>query len=159
MKKGFSHGVAPDLIRQKPGMTAQQVAELALNADLCGSDSKTPISSLANTLAKEVREGRHPEVRAERVGGVLRYYPVSDDGLPEGSPTVSLPAKGLYETVSIRLPREMAGVADLLVEAGQYSTRSEALAWLVGEGILRNELRVKKVRGAVEQIRAIKRSL
>ena len=158
MRKGFSHGVAPKLIRQTPGMTAREVAEQALDRDLCDSDAQDPISSLANTLAKEVREGRHPEVRAEQVGGILRYYPTSVVLSTESDNASSLPPS-LGETVPVRLPRANIEVADLLVETGQYKTRSEALAWLVAEGIVRNESRIRKVREAAEQIRAIKQSL
>ena len=177
MKKGFSHGVAPDLVRQKPGMTANEVAELALSRGLCSSDAKDPVDSLGKTLAKEVREGRLPEVYANRVGGLLRYYPAEvwdmergetwvlppdaftpDGQAPRVAAVTSAPT-ALSETVSIRLPRDKVELADLLVEAGQFSTRSEALAYLVGEGIARNHPRIEKVRQAVEQIRAIKRSL
>ena len=151
MKKGFSHVVAPDLVRQKPGMTAEEVAELALRRGLCSSDAKKtdPKTSLGNTLAKEVREGRLPEIRAERVGGVLCYYPASD-GPPRSSTTTTSPPTSPDEPVSIRLPREKVEVADFLVEAGQFSTRSEALAYLVGEGIARNHPQIEKVRQACQ---------
>lgn len=160
MKKGFSHGVAPDLIREKPGMTKDEVAELALRRGLCGSDAKKtdPVFSLGSTLAKEVREGRLPEVRAERVGGVLRYYPASG-GPPKTPMIISSPPTGPDEAVSIRLPREHVEIADLLVEVGKYGSRSEALASLVSEGVSRNEALIKKARDAAAQIQAIKQSL
>ena len=60
-------------VLERPGMTSREVAELALMRDLAGSDSKDPAMSLASTLAKEVREGRHQSIRAERVNGLLRY--------------------------------------------------------------------------------------
>jgi len=58
VRKGFSHDVAPLLIREIPVMTAIEVADLALERSLCDSDSVTPVQSLANTLAREVREGQ-----------------------------------------------------------------------------------------------------
>ena len=158
MRKGFSHGTAPDLIRQNSGLTAPEVAELALNQGLCGSDAKDPIASLGNTLAKEVREGRLPEIRAKQVNGVLRYY----DTLASRTTT---PSSGGHappiteEVVTIRLPPEHVEAADLLVEVAQHRTRSEALAWLVAEGVRQNQPQMERVRKAVEQIRVIKQSV
>lgn len=153
MKKGFSHGEAPRLIREKPGMTSTEVAKLALGRGLCSSDSKKypPEVSLGNTLAKEVREGRLPGIVARKEGGVLRYYPT--DGTIPTSPSINP-----EEPVSLRLPRASLEKVDELVEVGQVNSRSEALAWLVGEGIKANEGQLDKVHGAVQQIREIKRS-
>lgn len=158
MKKGFSHGVAPDLIREQPGMTANEVAERALNRGLAGSDGKYPVQSLGHTLAKEVREVRLPEVVARKVGGVLRYYPASAE--PEKFPPAN--TLGLLErdeTVSIRLASDAVRAADNLVEAGKSATRSEALAWLVAEGIARNEPLIDRVTKAVQEIARIKASI
>ena len=158
MKKGFSHGVAPTLIAENPGMTASEVAERALSRGLAESDSSDPVRSLAATLAKEVREGRHKEVRADRASGVLRYYPISSGqptGLDRGSPMV----RTYEETVSIRLPREHVEIADLMVEVGKYKSRSEVLAWFVAEGINNKQSGIEEVKIAAEQIRAIKGSI
>ena len=155
MKKGFSHGVAPDLIRERPGMTSRQVAELAMDRDLSSSDSKVaPVFSLSSTLAKEVREGRLPEVVARKERGVLRYYPA---GVGEsGTGETSYESDGM---VSIRLPLEQIQIADQLVQVDKFGSRSEALAWLVAEGVVRNRDTVNKVNAAVQRIRAIKSSL
>ena len=158
MKKGFSHGVAPDLINERPGMKSLQVAELALSRNLCSSDSKTPALSLGQTLAKEVREGRLPEVVARKVGGVLCYYPATSNGA-ETPTIVKPPSVNRDETVSIRLGSDTVELIDQMVEVGKFGTRSEALAWLVGEGIANNEELLEKVMTAVKQIRSIKASV
>jgi hypothetical protein len=75
MIKGFTYGVAPALVKGNPGMMSREIAGLALSRGLAHSDSKDPVTSLATSLAKEVREGRHKEIRAESVNGELRYYP------------------------------------------------------------------------------------
>ncbi|MCH7626022.1 MAG: hypothetical protein IIC83_08880 [Chloroflexi bacterium] len=159
MVKGFSHGVAPDLIAEKPEMTSSEVAEIALSRGLAESNSSDPVRSLGNTLAKEVREGRLKEsVRAELVRGVLRYYPVSA-GQPTGI-DISAPTTGPYEeTVSIRLPKEHIEIADLMVEVGKYRSKSEALAWFVAQGIHNKQSVIAEVKKAAEQIRAIKGSI
>lgn len=139
MKKGFSHKVAPALIEERPGMTKEEVAELALKRGLCGSDAvkTTPVESLGNTLEKEVREGRLPDIEA-RKEDVLRYYPVlkASKGNHGAAESVPVTRDG---TVSVRLPIENIEQADLLVKAQKFGSRSEGLAWLIEEGIKRNE--------------------
>ncbi|MBI4301467.1 MAG: hypothetical protein HY664_02530 [Chloroflexi bacterium] len=151
MKTGFSHEVAPRLIRESPGMTSDEVAKLALSNELCSSDAKDPVRSLGNTLAKEVREGRLPEIVARRDGNILRYY-------PKDTPSTIEPNSG-YESISIRLNRFSIEQADLLVEVERFKNRSEALAWLIDEGIRTNEEFLKEVREGIEKIGEIKRSL
>ena len=75
MKQGFTYQVAPKLIREAPGMTAPEVAVLALNRGLCQSDASDPVFSLASSLAKMVRDGLHTEVRREFINK-WRYYPM-----------------------------------------------------------------------------------
>ena len=155
MKKGFSHGVAPALIRETPGMRADQVAERALSSGLCDSDAKDPIRSLAATLAKEVREGRLPEVCSREVAGVLRYYPTSLIGIESFELPIEV-GSGPDEAVSIRLPHTTVNLADQMVEVGKFGSRSEALAWLVSEGIKRNGSEIENVRESADRIRTIK---
>lgn len=77
LQKGFTYQVAPALIAENPGSTAKEIAEIALERDLVTSVAKDPVSSLANTLEKEVREDRHPSVVA--VGwNPRRYYLLAD---------------------------------------------------------------------------------
>ncbi len=162
MRKGFSHGVAPKLIQEHPGLTARRIAEIALEEDLAASDSKDPVNSLAQTLAKEVREGRLPEVRTERVSGILRLFPADMKEAAAGIatvPTISYSQLIQEDSVSVRLPKPHIEIADSLVEVGQHRNRSEALAWLVAEGIGQNRARLEKVKSALEQIREIKRNL
>jgi hypothetical protein len=156
VRKGFSHGVALDLIRLHPGKTAKEYAILALEQGLADSDSKTPVQSLANTLEKEAREGRMFEVHRVRDGGVYRYYPA--DQMPSTGvfPKEGDTAKGSIETITIRLPREVIEIADLATEVGAQSTRNEATLWLCCEGIKSNNKRIDEMRQAAKQIHEIK---
>jgi len=75
MQTGFSHEVAPGLIRRHPGQPSRFYARMALDLKLAGSDAVNPEYSLASTLAKEVREGRLREIEVKRIGRSLRYFP------------------------------------------------------------------------------------
>lgn len=77
MQTGFSHEVAPGLIRQHPGQPSRFYARMALDLKLAGSDALEPEYSLASTLAKEVREGRLREIEVRKIGRSLRYFPAT----------------------------------------------------------------------------------
>lgn len=160
MPKGFTYRVAPKLVRENPGMTSLELAGLALATGRSFSNAvkSDPRRSLAASLDKEVREGRHKEIRQEVIHGVRRNYPVS--GVPStngGTPGNGVP--DAEETISIRLPKPHIDLADSLVVIGQFKTRSEALAWLIAGGVLYRKPHLEKVRQALEQIQSIKKSL
>ena len=161
MQKGFSHEVAPDLIRENPGKTAEELAEMALKRHLCGSDSKTPIRSLAATLEKEVREGRLPEIVRRKEGGQYRYYPAigsvpkTYSGQREQMPSAY---QETYETIPNRVPVSDLELADLLTEIGKSSSRGEALLWLIREGVRQNGDLIQSAKKAAQEIRTIRQS-
>ena len=74
MQHGFK-SVARQIIEERPGLPADEYARIALQRGLCGSDSTNPVFSLASTLRKEYREGRMPDLRAEKVNGRLCFFP------------------------------------------------------------------------------------
>ena len=158
MRKGFTYQVMPGLTKKHPGLKGKEYAQMALADGLTESDAKDPVQSLAASLAKEVREGRQKQIRAEKVGGVIRYYP-APDGEQKAGASKKATAAQLEEPVSLRLNRQTVGIVDMFVEVGHYRTRSEVLSWLVEEGIHNNQSMVERVEKAVEQIRTIKRSL
>ena len=158
MRKGFTYQVMPGLAKKHPGLKGEEYAQMALANRLTESDAKDPVQSLASSLAKEVREGRQKQIRAEKVGGVIRYYPAPNGDLKAAAPKKATAAQ-LEEPVSLRLNHQTVGIADMFVEVGQYRTRSEVLSWLVQEGIRNNQSLVERVKKAVEQIRMIKRTL
>ena len=75
MKHGFK-SIVRDLVFADPGHTAEEYARMALKKGLARSDSDDPVFSLQTTLRKEVREGRMPEMIAQKVNGRLHYFPV-----------------------------------------------------------------------------------
>ena len=158
MRKGFTYTVAPDLVRADPGRRGEEYADMAIRKGLAASDAKDPVQSLASSLAKEVREGRQKQIRREKDGSAIRYYPaLSLEVSAEGEKQI-LPARR-EEAVSLRLEPDTARNVDMLVEIGTHRTRSDALAWLVAEGLSKNQQKIREVQKAVKQIREIKRSL
>jgi Arc/MetJ-type ribon-helix-helix transcriptional regulator len=149
-QRGFKE-VVVRLIGESPGLAAEEYAVTALQRGLAGSNSKDPVQSLATTLAKEVREGRMLGIRAQREHGKLRYFPV--DLRPDTSAHAN---NGLRIEVSLR-PDAARRVRDL-VEIGRFSTPSEAVTYLLEEGVNAKQSALDRISGELEEIRRRKES-
>ena len=60
---------------------------------------------------------------------------------------------------SIRLPREDAEIIDLLVEAGIFKSRSEAVSYFTHKGIEANRELIGNIRSKVEELKKIRENL
>ena len=149
-QRGFK-AVAPQLIHEKPGLTAEEYARMAINQGLARSNSKEPVWSLLTTLAKEVREGHMHGIRREKVNGKLCYFPV--DYQPE---TKTQPNNGLRIEVSLR-PDAARRVGDL-VEIGKFRTPGEAVTYLLEEGVTAKQFALDRISSELEEIRRRKES-
>ncbi|SRR6266851_384859 len=132
MSRGFTKQV-PQLVAQHPGLTANELAVLALQEGY-GSSARDPEYSLAQTLLKEHREGRLPCVESRRVNGKLRFWPASGD--TDGSRRMAdAPSPGKPPgSVTVVLPDELQGDVDALVAVGVVPSRGEALLLLASKG-------------------------
>jgi len=149
MKQGFMDHVATILIPEFPGATSLWYAKAYLEEG-GSSDAKHPEQSLANTLNKQVKEGREKRIRRERIKGVYCYFPAAMGTTPDSSIEIviqlSLPAKELKDI-------------DNLVAVDKFKTRSHAVRWLVMEGIKANHTYLDKVADAVNQIERLKKEV
>lgn len=121
MKKGFMKWLRGGCIQDFPGLTAKEYAEFAL-AGYAPSDARDEIQSLATTLMKQVREGREPHIRRDRIGSKYRYFPAT--GAPVTTSSENIP-------VQISLSKQELQDIDKLVTKGKFRNRSEAIEWLV----------------------------
>jgi rubrerythrin len=71
-------------------------------------------------------------------------------------PPLSLPS-ARSNVVASRIGDDDLKLIDMLIEAGLFKTRSEAVAYLVNEGIKARQDIIKKVSSALEEIRRIRR--
>ena len=149
MKKGFMELVATRLVVESPGKTAEQYAGDALDKGLVFSDARDPVQSLANTLAKQVREGREKRIRRERIDGAYRYFPATESH------------NRVFEFifVQVSLDAEKVKHIDNLVSVGAFDDRSRAINWLVEEGIKANRHYLDKVERVINQIEGLKTSV
>jgi len=145
MQRGFME-LVPSIIKEFPGETAEFYAREALDSGIVSSDAKDPVLSLANTLAKQVREGREPGIRREQIGGKYRYFLVSE------------PDEGHLENIAVQifLSTQEIEVLDNLVAVGKCKNRSDAIMWLAREGIKARGGYLDKVADTRKQIERIK---
>lgn len=126
---------------------------MALDQGLCGSDSKNPVFSLQTTLMKEYREERMPGIKAVKVNGKLRYF--TADQTPSGQGTEQ---KGEIGITVILSPNDTE-IVDMLVEVGKAKSRSEALLWLVHEGIRAKKHELDQAKKIFQEIERLKQSI
>jgi len=147
MKRGFMD-LAVEIIKAFPGHTALWIAREALAHDSDLSDANNPDVSLANTLSKQVQTGREKRVRRERIKGIYCFFPASD-------------SSDSSEEIIVQLPLSTQELKDVdnLVAVGKFSNRSNAIKWLVIEGIKANRAYLDKVADARNQIERLKREI
>ena len=92
---------------------------------------------------------------------MLRYYTadnLAEMSRPDANGGGAVPQRS-EETVPMRLTAGEVATLGQLVEAGRFFARSAALAWLVREGMVKNQSLLNRVDEAISQIRAIKASV
>lgn len=81
--------------------------------------------------------------------------------MPQGFPMPPMPqihfTGARSNVVASRIGDEELKTVDLLIEAGLFETRSEAVAYMVSEGIKAREDVIGKVTSALEEIRKLRR--
>ncbi len=145
-KKGFKK-LFPQLVEERPGMTAEDYARWALQDGRAASNSKDPVFSLRSTAEKEYREGRLPTVK--KLDG--RFYP-ADSYTSDQELSRSL-ARKLVVVPSDETLRDL----DLLIEVKDW-TRSEAIEWLIDEGRKARRSDLDNLRIVHNKIKRLKRS-
>lgn len=144
--------VATVLVPDFPGETALWYAKAYLNeAGEEGSDSKTKEQSLANTLNKQVKEGREKRIWRKKLNdGKYHYFPVSM------TPTQDSATETI---IQLSVTKQELEDIDNLVTVGKYANRNTAVKWLVEEGIKANRTYLDKVKDTVKQIEQLKNGI
>lgn len=153
MKSGFTEFTATRLIPDSPGKTAQEYAREYLQLGDNLSDAENPVESLANTLDKQVREGREKRVRRERVAGKYRFFPAS-------APSNTDPDMVKEDIViQVSLPKQELDDLNNLIALDKFKSKSNAIAWLISEGVKANRNYLDKIANIRKQIEQMKREI
>jgi len=149
MKKGFMDFLTVSLIPDCPGNTSEWYAREYLRLFPDSSDAKDPVRSLANTLDKQVREGREKLIKRKRIGGIYLYFPAT------------APDDGHFEDVVLQLSmstEELQHINNLVV-VEKFNNRNDAIKWLLEEGIKTNRHYLEKVANIRKRIEELKRAI
>ena len=151
MQRGFTDFAATRIIPDHPGQPALWYANEYLKlVDAADLTAQHPPQSLANTLSKQVKTGREKRVRRERIRGIFRYFPVSESSTLDASEDI---------IAQFSLPTEQLEEIDNLVAVGKFASRSDAIKWLVEEGISANSGYLRKVAEIKSRIEQLKKDL
>ena len=157
MKLGFMDFVRAILIPEFPGQTANWYAEKFLDEKGQISESKTPKQSLANTLRKQVQLDWEPTIRREQIKGIYHYFPVERNEIQQQT---NLPKKSEEDLiVQLTLSNEILKDINNLVEVGKFKNRTDAIKWLIIEGIHVKRSYLDKVEQTRKEIERIKKEL
>jgi hypothetical protein len=142
--------LAIEIIKEYPGMTSREVAREALGSGLISSGAKNPEQSFATTLNKQVQTGLEKHIRRERIKGIWRYFLAS-------APST----QGSVEEIAAQFSLTAQEIKDIdnLVAVGKSKNRSDAIKWLVTEGIKTNRTYLDKVDETKNKIEHLKKEI
>ena len=152
MPSSFTAQVATKLIVENPGRTAQQIVRDALDRGIISSRGRNRIAGQVGALAKMYNDGRLLEVRRDEQQRPYRYY-------PKGSVTVHPPSKPVAEPVTFRPTLVQEEVLTALTETRRFSSRSEAVVWLIDEGIAAKQSYVDRITQTYREIERLRRQV
>ena len=151
MVRPFSPDVATDLIAEKPGRTAQQIVTDALSRGIIGTTGRDRLAGQMGALAKMYNEGRLPGVTRDESHRSYRYHPKGFEN-HQRAEQHSIPAEDAPQPLSFRPTVEQDKVLVALISAGAFDSRTEAIQWVLDQGIAAKREFVQKALETHKQI-------
>ena len=128
MASPFTSQVATKLIRENPGWSAQEIVKDALDRGIIGSRGRNHMAGQVGALAKMHNSGSLTEVWRAEHQRPYRYYP-KDAAIVQQQP------KPVSEPITFRPTPEQEEILTALTETKRFLSRSEAVQWLLAQGI------------------------
>jgi hypothetical protein len=152
MPSSFTAQLATRLITENPGRSAQEIVRDALDSGIIGSRGRNRIAGQVGALVKMYNRGNLPEVRRDEQQRPYRYY-------PRGAATAQPPSKPICEPVTFRPTLEQEEVLTALTETRRFSSRSEAVIWLLNQGIAANQGDIRRITQTYAEIERLRRQV
>jgi hypothetical protein len=144
------------LIREEVGRSAQEIVADALDRRIISSTGRELLAGQVGALAKMYKQGRLPDVWRDESVRPYRYYPKTSDGsTPEPvrpSPVRLGTASVLAQAITFRPSPEQDKALTALVSVGACSNRSDAIHWLLDQGLAAKDEFIKQALEAHQQI-------
>ena len=134
MAQPFNPDVATDLIRENPGRTAKEIVRDALARGIIVSRGHDLLPGQIGALAKMHLEGRLPDIRRDESRRPYRYHPkrTGNNRLYSKDPPTIQP---VIQSITFRPTAEQDQVLTALVSVGAFPTRTDAIQWVLNQGV------------------------
>ena len=148
MSGPFASQVATRLIMENPGWYAKEIVKDGLNRGIIGGT----VQGQVGALVKLYNGGSLPEVWRDEQQRPYRYY-------PKGSVVVQQLPKPISEPITFRPTSEQEEILTALTETRKCSSRSEAIHWLLSEGIASKQGDIRRIVQTHREIERLRREV
>lgn len=161
MSQPFSPELANRLIHDKPGMTAKEIVGEALSRGII----EGTMVGQQGSLSKMLTNGKLPQVVRDETRRPYRFYPRTHRrDLPSDEPTEASDGPSprpnfLPQVISFRPTSKQDRIVTALVLVKKAASRSEAIQWLLEQGISARLDQIEQVVAGADQIEEILREM
>jgi Arc/MetJ-type ribon-helix-helix transcriptional regulator len=144
MANPLSRQVALSLIKAKNGGTAQEIIKGGINTGII----KGTLPGQVGALVKLYNGGKIPEVKRDEQNRPYRYYINGPVNVQQLQPFIS-------GAVTFRTTQEQEDILTALIETKRFSNKSEAVQWLISEGIASKRGDINKIVQTYKEIESL----
>jgi metal-responsive CopG/Arc/MetJ family transcriptional regulator len=148
----FSPQVATRLISENPGRSAQEIVRDALDRGVIRTRGRNRIAGQVGALAAMYNRRRLPEVWRDEHHRPYRYY-------LKGATSVQPSPKLISEPITFRPTPRQEEILTALTETRKFSSRSEAIIWILDQGIAANQEDIRRIIDAYKEIEQLRRKV
>ena len=154
----FSPDVATELIEKQPGRTSKERVSDALERGIIRSAGHNPLAGQGGALVKMYNDGRIPDVIRDENRRPFRYYP-KDSSSQRLIESHAEPLEPSLPAISFRPTGEQDRILTALVLVGTFESRTEAIQWLLDQGIEKKRPEIQSALDTSEQIESLRKSV
>lgn len=158
MPQPFSPDIATELIRENPSKTSKEIVRDALDRGIIGSRGRDPLAGQGGALVKMFLQDRLPDIWRDESSHPYRYYPKRTGNEPLNGKQSS-PMQPSAQGITFRPTVEQERVLASLDSVGAFSTRTEAIQWLLDQGIAAEHDLIQKALEAHKQIEDLRKGV
>ncbi len=158
MPQPFSPNVATRLIGENPWRTTDEIVSDALARGIIGGRRRDPIAGQGGALVKMYLEDRLPEICRDDTRLPYRYYP-KGIGNSQRQATPARPLEAAPQTTSFRSTPEQDKILTALISIGAFSSRTDAIKWLLDQGIAAKQDLIQQALETHKQIEHLRKEV
>ncbi len=149
MPSSLTAQVATKLIMENNGRTAKEIIRDGLDRGIIRGTVAGQVGALVKLY---IHSGSLPDVRRDEQRRPYRYY-------LKGSTVVQQQPKVISEPITFRPTSEQEEILMALIETRKYSNRSEAVNWLLNEGIASKQVDIRRIIQTYREIERLRQEV